>query len=287
MSTITVAQKDFQDAIRSWLLLGVTAVFVVFAAGAAYVYIALGAVVGGGGGGTVSSLALINFLSGLTAFFVPVIGLIVGYKSIVAERESGTIALLLSLPHTRRDVVLGKVLGRTGVVSISAIVGFLIAAGVVVVLAGSLSLGNYVLFVLASLALALTFVSLAVSFSAATRSSALSLAGAGALTGLFVVPMLWSLIPTLVRFILNEYTPLTLDLSSQPDWAQFFVQLNPTTAYSNVLQTLIPDLANGPLAGAGGDVPFYLAPSFGFVILAAWIVVPLVFGYYRFDTTDL
>ncbi|SFS54673.1 ABC transporter permease [Halostagnicola kamekurae] len=287
MSAITIAQKDFQDAIRSWMLLGLTAVFVVFTAGAAYVYIALGAIGGSGGGEQVSSLALINFLSGLTVFFIPLIGLIVGYKSIVSERESGSIALLLSLPHTRRDVVLGKVLGRTGVVFVSAIVGFLIAAGVVVVLSGSLSFGSYVLFVLASLALALTFVSLAVSFSAATRSSTLSLVGAGALTSLFIFPVIWSLIPTLVRFILNEYTPLTLDMATQPEWAQFFVQLDPTAAYSNVLHVLIPDLTSGPLAGAGGDVPFYLAPSFGFVILAAWIVVPLMLGYYRFNSTDL
>ncbi|EMA51277.1 MULTISPECIES: ABC transporter permease subunit [Halococcus] len=284
MSTLTVARKDFQDGIRSWLLLGLTAVFVVFAAGAAYIYIAIGSI-GGGGGGAVSSLSIIDFLSGLTAFFIPLIGVIVGYKAIVAERESGSIALLLSLPHTRRDVVLGKVLGRTGVVFVSAVVGFLIAAGVVVVLAGSLSVVNYALFVLATLLLALAFVALAVSFSAATKSSTLSLAGAGVITVLFIFSV-WGLIPVLVRFVLNEYTPLSLDMSVQPEWAQFFVQLDPTTAYSNVLGVLIPDLASGSLA-SGGSVPFYLAPSFGFVTLAAWIIIPLVLGYYRFNTTDL
>lgn len=284
MSTLTVARKDFQDGIRSWLLLGLTAVFVVFAAGAAYIYIAIGSI-GGGGGGAVSSLSIIDFLSGLTAFFIPLIGVLVGYKAIVAERESGSIALLLSLPHTRRDVVLGKVLGRTGVVFVSAVVGFLIAAGVVVVLAGSLSVVNYALFVLATLLLALAFVALAVSFSAATKSSTLSLAGAGVITVLFIFSV-WGLIPVLVRFVLNEYTPLSLDMSVQPEWAQFFVQLDPTTAYSNVLGVLIPDLASGSLA-SGGSVPFYLAPSFGFVILAAWIIIPLVLGYYRFNTTDL
>lgn len=264
MSTLTVARKDFQDAIRSWLLLGLTAVFVVFAAGAAYIYIALGAFVGGPATGeSISSTALISFLSALTAFFIPLIGLIVGYKSIIAERESGSIALLLSLPHTRRDVVLGKVLGRTGVVFVSAVVGFLIAAGVVVVLAGSLSAADYALFVLATLLLALAFVALAVSFSAATKSSTLSLVGAGILTVLFIVPIpllgsLWALIPTLVRFVLDEYTPLTLDLSTQPEWAQFFIQLDPTVAYSDVLGVLIPDLANG-----GGGAPFYLAPRSG------------------------
>lgn len=281
MSTLAVAEKDFKDAIQSWLLLGVSAVFVIFAAGAAYVYLAVGAMFGGGQGA--STVSVITFLQGLTAFFVPLIGLIVGYGSIVNERESGSITLLLSLPHTRRDVVLGKVLGRTGVVFVAATVGFLVAAAVVVLLAGSLSIVNYLLFVLATLALALAFVSLAVSFSAAARSSNLALAGAGTFTVLFIVPLVWSLIPTLVRFVVNEYTPVSLDMSTNPEWARFFVQLNPTTAYSNVLGVLIPDLA-GP---TGGNAPFYLEPTFGFVILAAWVAVPLALGYRRFDSTDL
>lgn len=286
MSTLAVAKKDFQDGIRSWLLLGLTAAFVVFAVGAAYVYIALGAFGGGGATETVSSLALLRFLAQVSAVFIPLIGLIAGFKSVVGERESGSITLLLSLPHTRRDVVLGKTLGRTGVVFISAIVGFVLAAGVVLVLSGSLSFGKYVLFVLASLFLALAFVAIAVSFSAATRSSALSLAGSGVLTVLFVVPTLWGLIPTLLRFVINEYTPITLDMATRPDWARFFVQLDPTAAYTNVLQTLIPDLARGG-GNLAGAVPFYLENWFGFIVLAAWVVIPLALGYYRFNTTDL
>ncbi|HET7323130.1 MAG TPA: ABC transporter permease subunit, partial [Halococcus sp.] len=78
MSTLAVARKDFQDAIRSWLLLGLTAAFVVFAAGAAYVYIVLGAVGGVGAPSRASSLALISFLTQLSAFFIPLIGLIAG-----------------------------------------------------------------------------------------------------------------------------------------------------------------------------------------------------------------
>jgi len=175
MSAFAVARKDFADAIQSWLLLGVSAVFVVFAAGAAYVYLALDAV----GGNATSSLSVVAFLSGVSSFFVPVLGLIVGYGAIARECESGSIALLLSLPHTRRDVVFGKVLGRTGVVSVAAVCGFALAAGVILTLSGSLSFVAYVLFAAATVGLALAFVSLAVGFSAAARSSNLALAGAG------------------------------------------------------------------------------------------------------------
>lgn len=283
MGWVTVARKDFQDAIRSWLLLGLTAAFVVFAAGAAYLYIALGTVFAGGTDESLSTSALIVFLAELTEFFVPLIGLVVGYKSVVGERETGSIELLLSLPHTRRDVLVGKVLGRATVVSVSVVVGFLIAAGVVVVLAGSLAPGPYALFVVASLALALAFVATAVGFSAATRSSTLSIVGAGGLTLLFLVPFLWSAIPALLRGLLDSLTPLELDLSTQPAWAAFFVQLDPTAAYQKALRALVSLGGSGPPA----DAPVYLRNWFGFVVLAGWVVVPLVVGYLRFNSTDL
>lgn len=280
MSTLALAKKDFQDAIQSWTLLGVSAVFVVFAAGAAWFYRAIRSMTVVAAGPD-SSIALVTFLSDLCGFFIPLIGLLVGYKSIVGERERGTLDLLLSFPYTRREIVLGKLIGRTAVVSVAALVGFLIAVGVVIALSGSLSFGHYVVFVVLSIVLAFVFVALGVSLSAATRSSTLALVGAVILFVLFL-RTIWTLIPTLIRFALNEYTPLTLDLGTRPEWVQFYVQLNPTVAYSNALQTLIPELSRGV-----ADTPFYLDDPFGFVVLAFWIVVPLLLGYHRFNTTDL
>jgi ABC-2 type transport system permease protein len=280
MSTLAIARKDFRDAIQSWLLIGVTAVFVVFAAGATWFHLVISSIVGAGPQAT-SSASFVRFLSNLCVFFIPLIGLIVGYKSIVGERETGSLQLLLSFPHTRRDVVIGKLIGRTTIVAISAIIGFLFAVGVIVALSGSFSPVNYVVFVILSIVLGLVFVSIAVGFSAGTRSSTRALVGAVVIFVLFY-PIIWTLIPFILRFVLNEYTPLELDLTAQPEWMQFFIQFNPGTAYTHALGAVIPNFSK-----AANNTPFYLSEAFGFVVLAFWIIVPLALGYYRFNTTDL
>jgi len=75
-----------------------------------------------------------------------------------------------------------------------------------------------------------------------------------------------------------------------PEWYQLFTRLNPNSAYQAAATALLPGGpgAGGNLAGGrSGSQPYFLESWFGFVILAIWIVVPLVLGYSRFERTDL
>lgn len=283
MSWTIIAKKDFRDAIRSRALWALTILFILFAAGFIYLSWALQQFLQQAAQQTMAAtgptVGLISGLSGSAGFLVPLIGLLMGYKSIVGERESGSLKLLLSLPHSRRDVVIGKLVGRTGVVAIAIVIGFVAGGIVAFFLYNSFAVGAFISYILLTVVLGLVFVAIAVGFSAAMRSASRALYGTVGLFVLFV--FVWGFIPLLLRFVLSGFA--LPDVMSRPDWAAFLSLLNPTTAYGHASAALFPALQRS----ISETVPFYLQDWFGFVILAAWIVVPLGLGYYRFNTTDL
>ena len=280
MSWMVVAKKDFRDAIRSKTLWALSVLFVLFAGGFTYIFWFIPQLVGQqnlpAAGPTVG---LINGLSGSAGLLVPLAGLLIGYKSIVGERDSGSLKLLLGLPHSRRDVILGKLIGRTAVVAVAILIGFAAGAVIAFLLYDSFAFGAFIIYTLLTVLLGLVFVAIAVGFSAAMRSASWALLGVISLFVLFV--FVWGFIPLLIRFILNGFA--MPNLVSRPDWAAFVSLLNPTTAYGYASAALIPELPTM----IPENVPFYLQDWFGFVILAAWIVVPLLLGYFRFAATDL
>jgi ABC-2 type transport system permease protein len=280
MSWAVVATKDFRDGIRSRALWALSVLFILFAGGFTYVFWIIPQLLGQRNvppsGPTVG---LISGLSSSAGFLVPLIGLLIGYKAIVGERDSGSLKLLLGLPHSRRDVVLGKLIGRTGVVAVAILIGFAAGGIIALLLYDSFALGAFVSYILLTVVLGLVFVAIAVGFSAAMRSASRALYGVLGLFVLFV--FVWDFIPTVIRFVLNGFT--LPNLVSQSDWATFVSLLNPTTAYGYASAALIPELPRSISESA----PFYLQEWFGFVILGAWIVIPLILGYSRFATTDL
>jgi len=144
MSALTVAKKDFRDAIRSRTLLALIVLFAIFTAGGAYVSTLIGGLLSNANpAGSQSALDLIFALLTPASLLVPVIGLLAGYKAIAGERESGSLKFLLGLPHSRRDVVLGKVIGRAAVVTVAILIGFAVGIVAIYVLTDSLSPVNY------------------------------------------------------------------------------------------------------------------------------------------------
>ena len=62
----------------------------------------------GGGAATLTGPSLVT----LASLFVPLVALVLSHDAIVGERERNTLGLLLSLPVSRFEVVLSKLLGR-------------------------------------------------------------------------------------------------------------------------------------------------------------------------------
>ena len=264
MSTLAVAKKDFQDGIRSRALLVVTGLFTTFIAVLTYFYIEYGATAGGSSQAT----AVINSLSNPVSIFLPLLGTVLGYKAIVGERESGSLRFLLGLPHTRQDVVVGKLLGRASIVAVTVLIGTVIAGLILVARLGTLPIGAYARFTGTMVVLGIVFVAIAIAFSAATRSATVATWGAVGLVILFA--FLWDTVLLIVKgFVVTDID------RSPPEWLFFLKRLNPRNTF---------DAAVG---GISGPTPFYLELWFGIVIFGVWLVVPLGLAYLRFQRGDL
>jgi ABC-2 type transport system permease protein len=280
VSTLAVARKDFRDAIRSRVLIVLMALFVLFVAGASYFFAQIQPQPGTGGDPT--ALVLLFSLLTPASLFVPVIGLALGYKAVAGERQSGRMKLLLSLPHSRLDVVLGKALGRTGVIVVPILVGFVVGAAVIFWQSSRFTPANYLAFTVVTVLLGIAFIAIGVAISSAATSTFRALVGAGAF--LILMKFLWQPVLLLLVFVANGFS-----LPQQPpgDWYSFLQRIPPGSAYNSATTALLPQNPSA-LVGAGSPPDaFYLQDWFGFVILAAWIVVPLALGYLRFNSTDL
>jgi len=115
----TIAAKEFRDRMRNRWVLAVALVFTVFSLVIAYF--------GGAQQGAVGFRSIeftIASLVSLVIYLIPLIALLLGFDAIVGERERGSLDLLLSLPITRLELLLGKYLGLAAALALSTLAGF-------------------------------------------------------------------------------------------------------------------------------------------------------------------
>ncbi|WP_439028015.1 ABC transporter permease subunit [Haloarchaeobius sp. DT45] len=280
MSLTVVAKKDFTDARRSrslWLLSGL---FVLFAAGMAWIYTEIAT--NGGPDPELSALGLYDFLASSATLFISITALVIAHKAIAGERESGSMKLLLGLPHSRADVLFGKVVGRAVTLALPIVLGMVVALGVVVALYDTYNLVDYALFLGITLVFAFVYIALMTAISASVSTA--GKASALAFAAFAVLELLWGAIPMGLLYVSNGFS-LPGSITEYPDWYFGIVSLSPSAAYQSALTAVI-DGANTGATLAGRDA-FYLEPWFGFVWLALWLLVPLGIAYLRFDRADL
>ncbi len=169
----TIAAKEFRDRIRNRWVLAIATVFAAFALVIAY----FGAAQQGSVGFRSIEITIASLVS-LVIYLIPLIALILGFDAIVGERERGSLDLLLTMPITRLELLIGKYLGLSAALTISTVAGFGLAG---VAMAGRLDLNalmHYSGFIVSSVLLGMTFLSLAVMVSvfAGDRAGASGLA---------------------------------------------------------------------------------------------------------------
>lgn len=297
MSWQAVARKDFEDVIRSWLLWSIVAVFLVLMGIIVMASSAQGQTDG-------DATGLYDFFNALGAqLLVPVTALVVGYMAITAERQSGSLRILFGLSHGRRDVVLGKILSRSGAMVVAVGVLCLAILGLIVLLADSFVVSTFVAFAGLTTLLALAFVGIAVGISASTASRARAMAGA---IGSYVFfALLWHPIVAGIHYAVEgEFAGY-----EAPEWYFALLRLNPLQAYADGLGLLVDTymslllnwtglvediemerFQDGTLLLAdrlGGDVPFYLSEWASVAVLLFWFAVPVAIGHWRFQRADL
>jgi ABC-2 type transport system permease protein len=274
MTWTVVAKKDFEDAVRAKTLWALVIFFTLAIAVSTWFF---GSVRAAGEG--VPGESLIISLLIPVSFLLPAMGIMVGYKAIIGERDTGSIKLLLSLPHKRRDVLVGKFLGRAAVVSVAVVLSCLLGAVVFGVFANTFPVAAYLQFLLLTLVIGVVFVGIAVGFSASTKSSTIAIIGGIGLVLLFT--FLWDLLTLLVGFLLSEYTGVAN--ATLQDVIGIVIAINPANAYESLLLTLFDTEMGGGFPSAG----FYTEPWFAVAVLAFWVLAPLGLGYWRFEHAEL
>ena len=281
MSVLAVAEKDFRDAIRSRLIIVVAVMFVAFTGG--------GVVLGETNLVTATSENLVGLILAVlllgTSTFIPLVAIGVAYRAIAGERASGSLKVLLSLPNSRLDVILGKFLGRSAVIGLAILVGFVsLILAAALTFSGDIQAEIILGFMLTALFLAIVFVSVAVGVSAFSDSTFIAAVGSFGLWVLF--QFAWNGVLFLIGYVVNVFEAPNWG-TDPPTWVEVLIVVNPMTAFEQSTRWLLRRLdENREVVQESADA-FYLEPWFGFVVLALWIVLPLVVGYLRFESADL
>jgi ABC-2 type transport system permease protein len=278
MSLSAIIKKEIQQSIRSYSLVGIASFFLLFAIFlAAIQWIP---VPYRNSPVDQSTLVLLNSMRQAGVFFVPLLGLGIGYNAIAGERESGSLKLLLGLPNTRREVVFGKFIGRTVVVGGVIVACYTIVWIIVVMSYGFLDFVIFGLYTLLTVCNGAVYVAIPLGFSAGMKSRQWALSGA---IGIYALLMLgWDALLYGLQLVIYGAQPPAGGL---PEWFNLIGLLNPSTAFMFAVRAVIPEyysLTFYPQSDA-----LYLQDSVGFVILLFWIIVPLVLGYLRFEKSDI
>lgn len=269
MSIRTVARKDLADAGRSRTLWAVTAVVVLLTGGIAALIASTQ--------GDRPARQILGFTFQLSVTTLPIVGLVLGKGAITAERESGSLRMLLSLPPSRGSVLTGKLVGRSILMFAATIagVGVTVAALVGLGVGGDISLFASFAVGLATMGVAFVAVGVAISASVATETRATALA----VTAFMILVALWNLVVGAVQFTAVELGLISRTAETTPAWIRFVQTLPPNEAANGVFGALSRGTALAPDPFASAWFPALL--------LLAWIVLPLAVGYLRFRDADL
>ncbi|GGK81009.1 ABC transporter permease [Haloarcula sebkhae] len=278
MSLPAVIRKDFNDAIRSGTFLATTLLFVLVAGfWAAIQHVPLTA---SASDVPTSTLALLNSMGQPMSFFVPLLGLAISYAAIAGERDSGSIKLLLGLPNSRRDVILGKFIGRCAVLTIAILSGYFVVAVFALFTYESFAAVKFVLYTILTVFYGAVYVAIGIGFSSILKSQYTAVIGAGGLYILFQLG--WDVVTAILQVITVGYTPPD---SGAPPWLIVVHALNPTAAVGYAARAIIPtfdEIMSYPVSAS-----FYPPKWAGFAILGGWLVLSLGFGYIRFQSADI
>jgi ABC-2 type transport system permease protein len=318
----TVGKKEFKDAIRSkglWLLgLLFTTAFIAPVALALYFDVGMSP----RGQGLGMQLLLSQVYLNTVTFLLPIVAIFVGFASIAKERTSGSLKLLLSLPHSRRDVIIGKVVGRCSVLGVPLVASLALTAAFLAASQLTFKPGLFALFSLVTVVFAVVFVAIVVSISGALSKSLWS--GAASFVVYFYFTFLWNAAANGVGQLLSN----ELGVTGAIRWhAVLLLKLiNPNQAYKTLVNSMLAEgsapalgaryrmfnqgadasrtICNQVLSGSAqtqqtqfgefvtcgggsGSLPLYYSDAAVVVFMLLWVGVAAGISYYTFNLADL
>ncbi|TKX43522.1 ABC transporter permease [Halorubrum sp. ARQ200] len=271
MSLAAVARKDFRETVRSRGMIALVVLFSLLVAAFAY------AVRPTGESEQFATELLLSAFVGrfLVTTLIPLVGVVVGYNAVSGERESGSLKLLLSLPHSRADVVLGKVAGRGAALALAVFAGFLLPALVLIAAPVVFNAGAFLGYTVFAAALGVVFIAISVGCSAAFSTQRRALIGGVGVYVLFV--LLWG---PLTGQLVGAVGPALDALPVSATQVDVFLRAsNPTTAVEALSRAF---LAERLFSGETANQQLSAA-----AMLVFWTLAPPLAGLLKFDAADL
>jgi Cu-processing system permease protein len=266
---ITIAAKEIRDGLRNRWIIATTVLLGALALTLAFL--------GSAPAGDVkaSSLAVtVVSLSSLTIFLLPLIALLLSHDTIIGEIERGTMALLLSYPVARWQVVLGKFFGHVVILALATAIGYG-AAGAAIAAGGESDPGGWSAFtslIGTSILLGAAFVSIGYVLSAAARESSIA---AGAAIGVWLLFVLIYDLAVLGILVADRGKSITTGML---DWMLLF---NPADVFRLFNLTGFSKAATfAGMTGLARDAQ--LSMPVLLMALMGWIVVPLAAAAFLF-----
>ncbi len=262
-----VAGKEFRDRIRNRWVLAIAVVFAAFALLIAYFGAAQQGAVGFRG-----IEVTIASLTSLVIYLLPLIALILGFDAIVGERERGSLDLLLSLPITRLELLLGKYLGLAAALTLSTLLGFGLTGVLFVSQAEAGALFHYIGFVASAILMGLSFLSIAVLLSTLASDRTRASGAAIGVWFFFVLVFDLILLGLLVASGSGDAGGVALPYLLLANPADIFRILNifsmdEVKSLYGLATVFPPELADPWLLGG---------------VMGLWLVIPLMLAAWRF-----
>lgn len=219
-------------------------------------------------------------LSSLSIFLVPLIAMLLAYDAIVGEIDRGTLALLLSYPVSRWQVIVGKFIGHLAILALATTAGYGFAGLALQWLHGS---GNaaawqpFAFLIVASVLLGASFLAMGYLISTLVRERATAAGIAIAVWLFFVVIYDMALLGLLAADQGRTVTPGLLNS---------LLLLNPSDVYRLMNLTGFENISMyAGMAGVSGQANLTLPTLVAAQVL--WIAVPFVLAAVCFQRKSL
>jgi len=270
---LAVAKKEFTDNVRNKWLLVLTAIFLVMTVASSIV----------AGGGEMGEMDLtVTTLLTLSSMLIPVIAIMLGYGTIAGEAESGALSVVLAYPVRRTEVLLGKFIGLSSVITASVVGGFGIA-GIIISLATK---GNewrgYIIFMLLTILLGVLYISLSMCFSAILKRKSTALGGG-------ILVFFWGMIigTIWIGIYLSTGSSLTELYSGRgtfPNW--FWAEMFLSPQDGNQTAILLA-FGKKEVMGFSFNIPSWV--NLGSIVLSqiVWTILPLLLAIKFFKRRDI
>lgn len=272
--TVVIAVREFRDGLRNRWVLATTLLLAALA-----LSLALAGTAPTGSVKVSPLIVTLVSLASLSVFLVPLIALLLSYDAIVGEAERGTLALLLSYPVARWQVVLGKFAGHVAILAVATVLGYG-TAGVAVALTGETGAGDWRAFaglIGSSVLLGAVFVAFGYLISVATPQRAT--AGGIAVAVWLVFVLLYD------TALLGALIALGGDAAIPVEAFSLLLLANPTEVFRLYNLTGAPEAAvlSGMtgVGSAGFDGPTLTAA------LVAWALLPLAAAVLLFQRKEV